>query len=123
METVLSIEACQSGWTPSLTGAKYASAASSSQRSMHGLIALDVATALPCSDFGLSGQVDLRNVPGYQHTNLGEHMQGWYHMTSPPVTIDDMVIVGSVIDDNVRVDMPSGDVRAFDARTGALRWS
>jgi quinoprotein glucose dehydrogenase len=87
------------------------------------LIALDAMTGMPCGDFGASGQVDLRNVPGYQRANLGEHMLGWYHMTSPPVTIDDMVIVGSAIDDNVRVDMPSGVVRAFDARTGALRWS
>ncbi|MEA2263794.1 MAG: quinoprotein glucose dehydrogenase, partial [Acidobacteriaceae bacterium] len=87
------------------------------------LIALDAATGLPCKDFGSSGQVDLRNVPGYQRVNVGEHMRGWYHMTSPPVTIDDMVIVGSAIDDNNRIDMPSGAVRAFDARTGALRWS
>ena len=87
------------------------------------LIALDAMTGVPCPDFGSSGQVNLRNVPGYQHTNFGEHMQGWYHMTSPPVTIDDMVIVGSAIDDNNRADMPSGVVRAFDARTGALRWS
>jgi quinoprotein glucose dehydrogenase len=87
------------------------------------LIALDAATGLPCKDFGSSGQVDLRNVPGYQHANVGEHMRGWYHMTSPPVTIDDVVIVGSAIDDNNRIDMPSGVVRAFDARTGALRWS
>jgi quinoprotein glucose dehydrogenase len=87
------------------------------------LIALDAATGNPCPDFGSSGQVNLRDVPGYQHANLGEHSQGWYHMTSPPVTIDDIVIVGSAIDDNNRVDMPSGVVRAFDARTGALRWS
>ena len=45
-------------------------------------------------------------------------------MTSPPVTIDDLVVVGSAIDDNNnRIDMPMGTVRAFDARTGALRWS
>ncbi len=87
------------------------------------LIALDALTGVPCSDFGSSGQVDLRKVPGYQRAGLGEHMQGWYHMTSPPVTIDDMVIVGSAIDDNNRADMPSGVVRAFDARTGTLRWS
>jgi quinoprotein glucose dehydrogenase len=87
------------------------------------LIALDAATGLPCTAFGSAGQVDLRNVPGYQHANAGEHMRGWYHMTSPPVTIDDMVIVGSAIDDNNRIDMPSGVVRAFDARSGALRWS
>jgi quinoprotein glucose dehydrogenase len=87
------------------------------------LIALDAATGAPCLDFGMAGQVDLRNVPGYRQTNLGEHMQGWYHMTSPPVTIGDLVIVGSAIDDNNRADMPSGVVRAFDARTGVLRWS
>jgi quinoprotein glucose dehydrogenase len=62
-------------------------------------------------------------VPGYESRNLGEHPQGWYHMTSPPAVIDDLVIVGSAIDDNNRADMPSGVVRAFDARTGVLRWS
>ena len=44
-------------------------------------------------------------------------------MTSPPAVIDDLVVVGSAIDDNQRVAMPAGVVRAFDARTGALRWS
>jgi membrane-bound PQQ-dependent dehydrogenase (glucose/quinate/shikimate family) len=87
------------------------------------LIALDAATGLPCTDFGTAGQISLSDVPGYNHSNFGEHLQGWYHMTSPPVTIDDMVIVGSAIDDNNRADMPSGVVRAFDARTGTLRWS
>jgi len=87
------------------------------------LLALDARTGRPCPDFGSHGQVNLRNSSDYQHSNLGEHMRGWYHMTSPPVTIDDLVIVGSSIDDNVRADMPSGVVRAFDAKTGALRWS
>jgi quinoprotein glucose dehydrogenase len=87
------------------------------------LIALDAQTGSPCLYFGSSGQVNLRNVSAYQDAKLGEHSAGWYHMTSPPVTIDDMVIVGSSIDDNNRVDMPSGVVRAFDARTGVLRWS
>jgi quinoprotein glucose dehydrogenase len=44
-------------------------------------------------------------------------------MTSPPAVIDNLVVVGSSIDDNSRVDMPAGVVRAFDARTGALRWA
>lgn len=86
------------------------------------LLSLDAMTGHPCSDFGEHGQVNLRDVPGYANGNLGEHMRGWYHMTSPPVVIDDMVIVGSAIDDNNRVDMPSGVVRAYDARTGGLRW-
>jgi quinoprotein glucose dehydrogenase len=78
------------------------------------LIALDAATGVPCADFGSRGQVSLRDVPGYR--------AGWYHMTSAPAVADDVVIVGSAIDDNSRVDMPGGVVRAFDARSGALRW-
>jgi len=87
------------------------------------LIALDSATGKPCSGFGDHGQVNLRDVPGYASRGLGEHPLGWYHMTSPPVVIDSLVIVGSAIDDNVRVDMPLGVVRAYDVRTGVLRWS
>jgi quinoprotein glucose dehydrogenase len=79
------------------------------------LISIDAATGKPCLDFGDAGQVNLRDVPGYR--------AGWYHMTSPPAVIDDLVVVGSAIDDNARAVMPSGVVRAFDARTGALRWS
>jgi quinoprotein glucose dehydrogenase len=79
------------------------------------LIAVDAATGKPCEDFGQKGQVSLRNVPRY--------IPGQYHMTSPPTVIDDLVVVGSAIDDNSKVDMPSGVVRAFDVRSGALRWS
>ncbi|HLY60268.1 MAG TPA: pyrroloquinoline quinone-dependent dehydrogenase [Terriglobia bacterium] len=79
------------------------------------LISLDAATGKPCEDFGKDGQVSLRDVPAFH--------PGWYHMTSPPAVIDDLVVVGSAIDDNGRADMPGGVVRAFDARTGALRWT
>jgi quinoprotein glucose dehydrogenase len=79
------------------------------------LISLDAKTGKPCFDFGDYGQVSLRDVPGYR--------AGWYHMTSPPAVIDDLVVVGSAIDDSQRIAMPAGVVRAFDARSGALRWS
>ena len=78
------------------------------------LVALDGLTGEPCLDFGNRGQISLRDVARY--------IPAQYHMTSPPAVIDDVVVVGSAIDDNSRVDMPSGVVRAFDARTGALRW-
>src|SRR5713226_1798683 len=79
------------------------------------LVAIDANKGSPCPDFGKGGQVNLRDVAGYH--------AGWYHMTSPPAVIDDLVIVGSAIDDNHRVDMARGVVRAYDARTGSLRWS
>jgi quinoprotein glucose dehydrogenase len=79
------------------------------------LLALDAISGTPCRDFGDSGQASLRDV--------GRYVPGQYHMTSPPAVIDDLVIVGSAINDNNRADMAEGVVRAFDARTGALRWS
>lgn len=79
------------------------------------LIALDAATGIPCAGFGEGGRISLRNVAQFH--------PGWYHITSPPAVVDDVVVVGSGVDDNGRVDMPSGVVRAFDARSGAQRWS
>lgn len=82
------------------------------------LFALDGTTGVPCRDFGREGRVDLatglRRGPAYS---------GEYEQTSPPAVIDDLVIVGSAVADNNRVDAPSGEVRAFDARTGKLRWT
>ncbi len=80
------------------------------------LLALDAATGVPCADFGTAGQVDLSRGVGKVHA--------WeYGVSSPPVVINDLVVVGSKVADNQRIDAPSGVVRAYDARTGALRWA
>ena len=81
------------------------------------LICLDAATGHLCADFGFAGQVDLTR--GIQNITR----DGEYEETSPPAIIDGLVIVGSSVADNDRVASPAGLVRAFDARTGALRWS
>lgn len=82
------------------------------------LIALDASTGRPCDGFGAHGTVDLahslRNTPAYRYE---------YGVTSPPTIVGDLVIVGSAISDNQRTNAPEGTVRAFDARSGALRWS
>jgi quinoprotein glucose dehydrogenase len=81
------------------------------------LFALDAASGRPCPNFGVNGQIDLtQGIPNI--TRRGE-----YQETSAPAVTADLVIVGSSIADNDRVDSPSGVVRAFDARTGELRWS
>lgn len=79
------------------------------------LVAVDATTGRACAEFGSGGQISLRDVPKFQ--------PGAYHMTSPPAVVDDTVIVGSAINDNGRVDMPSGVVRGYDVRTGRLRWT
>jgi hypothetical protein len=43
-------------------------------------------------------------------------------LDSPPAVLGDALIVGSAIDDMTRARTPGAEVRAFDARTGALRW-
>ncbi len=80
------------------------------------LIALDARTGLPCADFGKNGRVPLRE-------GLGAHEEWEYYPTSAPLVIDDVVVVGALVADNVRVDAPGGVVRAFDVRSGALRWA
>jgi quinoprotein glucose dehydrogenase len=82
------------------------------------LIAIDAATGKLCEDFGNGGQIDLATGVGVSERDLGE-----YGLTSPPAILKDLVIVGSAIGDNNRVTAPSGVVRAFDVRTGKLRWA
>jgi quinoprotein glucose dehydrogenase len=80
------------------------------------VIALDAKTGAACADFGSGGQVKL-------DTGMELAWPGEFQITSPPVVARGVVIVGSSIADNVRVEAPLGTVHAFDARTGAPRWS
>lgn len=82
------------------------------------LIALDARTGTPCAGFGTRGIVDLR-----QGLRIAPAEFPAYEQTSPPAIINDLIVVGSAIADNFRTDPASGEVRAFDARTGALRWT
>ena len=82
------------------------------------LVALDAKTGTPCAGFGTQGVVDLKAGLRRRPDYLGE-----YEETSPPAVIDDLVVIGSGIADNNRANAPTGEVRAFDARSGALRWT
>src|SRR5262249_13109886 len=81
------------------------------------LIALDAATGSLCADFGRSGQIDLS-----QGITVSD-ARCCYQVTSPPSIVSGLVVVGSSIGDNRAADLERGVVRAFDARSGALRWS
>ena len=82
------------------------------------LLSLDAATGTLCTDFGTGGVVDLR--VGLRTPPSG---RSEYEETSPPLVVHDLVVVGSGIADNQRAEAASGEVRAFDVRTGALRWT
>ena len=80
------------------------------------LISLDGETGKPCVDFGENGEIDLTN--GVRLRDPGD-----YQVTSAPAIAGDVVITGSSIGDNRAVTLERGIVRAFDVRTGKLRWS
>ena len=82
------------------------------------LIALDGAIGEPCKDFGDDGQIWLNRDVGAE---LGIHWVD-YTITSPPVIVGDVLVVGSAIGDNRAVHSELGIVRGIDARTGKERW-
>ena len=79
------------------------------------LLAIDGRNGQPCKNFGSDGAVDLA-------TSLAVGAGSHSLVASPPVLYRDVVIVGSTIG-NPHAKFERGVVRAFDARSGALRWS
>jgi quinoprotein glucose dehydrogenase len=85
------------------------------------LLALDARSGELCEGFGDGGTV---NVKPAIYSEVPDMQPGDVSFAAPPVTLNDLVIVGS--SDNTkfwRADSPSGKIRAFDARSGKLRWS
>jgi quinoprotein glucose dehydrogenase len=79
------------------------------------LYSLDLKTGKPDAAFGGQGWIDLREDLGRPKETLT------VGMTTPGVVFGDLLIIGSICSEG----LPSapGDIRAYDARTGKLRWS
>lgn len=80
------------------------------------LVAVDAQTGEACTGFGDSGSVSLR-------VGMGSTDQDLYFPTAAPTIVRDLVVVGGLVWDNQKTGEPSGVVRAFDVRTGALVWA
>jgi quinoprotein glucose dehydrogenase len=82
------------------------------------MIALDAKTGRPVPTFGTDGRVDLAS-------GLRRPVdRDYYSMTSPPVIVRGVIVVGSsVMDWWGHRPSPPGDVRGFDAVTGRLLWT
>jgi quinoprotein glucose dehydrogenase len=79
------------------------------------LYALDAAEGRPVATFGDNGRIDLRSDLGRDRETQS------VRLTTPGVVYKDLLIIGGRVSES----LPSspGDVRAYDARTGLLRWS
>ncbi|MFN4297249.1 MAG: membrane-bound PQQ-dependent dehydrogenase, glucose/quinate/shikimate family [Brevundimonas sp.] len=80
------------------------------------LIALDAVGGFPCREFGQDGVVDMT-------AGMGLREAGFASNTSGATVAGGLLILGQQVSDNQRRDAPSGVVRAYDARTGELRWA
>ena len=82
---------------------------------MNFLYALDAATGKPIPTFGTDGRIDLQE-------NLGREPRFQsIALTSPGIVYKDLIIVGGRNPETLPA--PPGDIRAYDVRTGKLRWS
>jgi len=79
------------------------------------IYALDAANGKPVESFGNAGRIDLRE-------NLGRDaaLQS-VRLTSPGVIFKDLMIVGGRVSETLPAS--PGHVRAYDVKTGALRWT
>ena len=82
---------------------------------MNFVYALDAATGKPILTFGKDGRIDLREDLGREPAAQS------IYMTSPAVIYKDLMIVGGREAETLPASY--GDVRAYDVRSGRLRWT
>jgi len=82
---------------------------------MNFVYALDAGSGKAIPTFGQNGRIDLRNDLGRDPAAQS------IFMTSPAVIYKDLVIVGGR--ESETLPASPGDVRAYDVRSGRLRWS
>jgi glucose dehydrogenase len=76
---------------------------------------LNAETGRPIPSFGTNGRIDLRE-------GLGREVStGFIALTSPAVVYQDLFIVGGRLPETLPA-LP-GDIRAYEVKTGKLRWS
>jgi quinoprotein glucose dehydrogenase len=83
---------------------------------MNFVYALDAATGKPIPSFGNAGRIDLRENLGREPASAQS-----VDLTSPGIVYKDLVIFGGRNPETLPA--PPGDIRAYDVRTGKLRWS
>jgi quinoprotein glucose dehydrogenase len=82
------------------------------------LYALDALTGARCTGFADRGELDLQlGMP------VSNHPRNMYMPTSPPIVTDRVIVVAGSVEDNYSTREPSGVIRGYDVRSGALLWA
>jgi quinoprotein glucose dehydrogenase len=83
---------------------------------MNFVYALDAVTGKPVTSFGTQGRIDLR-----ENLEREPAASQSIYLTSPGIVYKDLLIVGGRNPETLPA--PPGNVRAFNIRTGKLRWA
>ncbi len=86
------------------------------------IYALDAENGKICEGFGEKGFIDLKDQTGKDDSGKSWG-GGWQVSTSTPLVMNDRLVVGSRVIDNMSTDEPSGVVRAFDPLDGHQVWA
>ena len=89
------------------------------------LIAVDAKTGKPIDSFGVHGKVDLMEGLPRAKRGTRDYLNALtYSVQSPPIVVNDLVISPAAISSLIKTkEQIPGWIRAFDARTGKVRWT
>jgi quinoprotein glucose dehydrogenase len=89
------------------------------------LIAVDAKTGKPVPGFGVNGKVDLMEGLPRAKRGTRDYLNALtYSVQSPPLVVKDLVITPAAISSLIKTkEQIPGWIRAFDARTGQVRWT
>lgn len=79
------------------------------------IVGLDALTGDRCT-FGDKETLDLS-------IGLGPYQEGFYMLNTPPVIVNNTLITGGSIADNITTKVPSGVIRSYDLLSGDLLWT
>ena len=89
------------------------------------LIAVDAKTGKPVDSFGVHGRVDLMEGLPRAKRGTRDYLNALtYSVQSPPIVVNDLVISPAAISSLIKTkEQIPGWIRAFDVRTGKVRWT
>jgi quinoprotein glucose dehydrogenase len=89
------------------------------------LIAVDAKTGRPIENFGVHGKVDLMEGLPRARRGTRDYLNALtYSVQSPPIVVKDLVITPAAISSLITTkEQIPGWIRAFDTRTGKVRWT
>jgi len=79
------------------------------------IVSVDVSTGIPCSDFGNNGVIVVPQNNSFDHLT--------WQLRNPPVVLHGLIAIAPMVRDSFMQNITKGPTWAFDAATGARKWT